>query len=308
MSVPQSLSAQELPTIGVPHLGEMGAALAKVFLTHGARVISTVEQRSERTQKIALATGVELLSTRRGVLQHADILLSTVVPAAASQLAEEVCRDLRSGTIFLDANSVAPSTINSIAQSCAAADVELVDMAIRGLASKLPDQGAVYLSGRCASQIAPLLHPVEVEILGDQPGAASLLKMLMSGMSKGVAAQFIELALAAERAGILERFQSGVRRYYPDIAAAMEQVLPTYPQHVGRRAQELAEVENCLRELGRPPEVTSGGKRLFENLAAAQLSELAASLQGASVSELIQLMAQQTANPSETSFPSASSS
>lgn len=286
-------SDQTLPTVGILYPGELGAALADVFMRNGSRVVSTVRGRSERTRSIAAAADIELLDGLQQVVETADILVSTVTPKATLTVAQEIIQyQPAPGTILVDANSIAPRTAKQIASACAAADIEFVDMAVRGLASRLVERGAVYLSGTRASCIASLLSPVEIEMVGQEAGAASQLKMIMSGMSKGVAAQFIELSLAAHSAGILDRFLLGVQRYYPDVYAAMQSVLPTYPQHIGRRAQELAEVVSCMNDLNLTSEVVAGGKRLFERIADTELHQSANALREAPMIDVVEAMAQ----------------
>lgn len=282
------------PTIGILFPGEMGSALATFLLQNGRRVVGTIAERGARTRNLAVATGMELLPTLPAVVGEADVLISTVTPGAALSVAQEICQHRPSaGKLFIDANSIAPRTAEQIAALCREANVDFVDMAIRGLASQLADRGAVYLSGAQASRVESLLQPLEVENLGPDPGAASRLKIMMSGMSKGVAAQFIELSLAAHQAGMLPRFLAGVGRYYPDILAAMRSVLPTYPQHAGRRAEELAEVEASLRDLRLRSEVIAGGKRLLESVAAGNLRQQAEALRDASLEEVIAAIARQ---------------
>ncbi|QDU75745.1 tartronate semialdehyde reductase [Bremerella volcania] len=284
-----------LETIGILAPGEMGSALADVFRRNGCRVITSVQNRSDRTKQIVKAAQLETLPTLQEVVDQSSILISTAPPQHAADLAKEVV-DLvpREGTLYIDANSIAPQTTRHIHQLVSSAGMTMVDMAIRGLASKLVQQGAIYLSGPQLERIAPLLRPIETEDLGDEVGSASLLKMLMGGLSKGVATLVMELGVGAERAGILDRFLQGVGRYYPDVMAAMESVLPTYPQHAGRRAHELHEVAACLAECGIESQVVAGSGRLLQSCSQTDLEQSSAQLKTANVHEIIRALSHQS--------------
>src|SRR5438105_2706657 len=81
-----------------------------------------------------------------------------------------------------------------------------------------------------AGEVAALFEgKMTVRVLGDAPGQASALRMLLSGLTKGVIALFVELALAARQAGILDRTLAAYRASYPGILEVVERTLPTYP-------------------------------------------------------------------------------
>jgi hypothetical protein len=96
------------------------------------------------------------------------------------------------------------------------------------------------------------------------PGQASALRMLLSGLTKGVIALFVETALAARQAGVLEKLLANDRANYPGVMEVVERILPTYPRHAARRGQELAEVESTLSDLGLSPTVVPGIRHLIQ--------------------------------------------
>ena len=76
-----------------------------------------------------------------------------------------------------------------------------MDGAINGLAKNLTSSATMFLSGPRASEVADLFgQHVRVRLLGHEFGRASAMKMLLSGLSKGVCALFAETALTAARA------------------------------------------------------------------------------------------------------------
>ncbi len=282
----------------------MGTALADVFRRNGCRVVTSVHNRSERTKRLVQDAGIETLPSVQDVVRESSILLSTTPPQCAVDVAKEIvgmapCE----GTLFVDANSVAPRTIQAVEHLVSTAGLQMVDMAIRGLAGSLLQRGAIYLSGHEAARVEPLLYPIETEHLGAEVGSASRLKMLMGGLSKGIATLVMELGVGAERAGILDRFLEGLQRYYPDVSSAMDSVLPTYPLHAGRRAHELQEVISCLADSGVESQVVAGGSRLLEEYSRTELEKASAALRAASVRENVKALAKQSSFLSSSTRP-----
>jgi 3-hydroxyisobutyrate dehydrogenase-like beta-hydroxyacid dehydrogenase len=159
----------------------------------------------------------------------------------------------------VDLNSVSPETVRRVEAVLAPAGVGFVDGAVHGLASQLPACGTLYLSGPAAPAVAACFGPLlRVRVLGAEVGQASAFKMMISGLAKGTVALVVEMSLAARRAGLLDDLLACYRDAYPGIMALAERMLPTYPQHAARRADELAEVEHTLATLGVEPRMVGG--------------------------------------------------
>lgn len=258
--------------VGLLYPGEMGAAVANL-LRPDRRVVTTLAGRGEATARNCRAAGVEVLDSLREVVRGAAALLVLVPPAAALGVAEQVRAELPARgpgdrLVYVDLNSVAPETVQGVAAVFAGAPVDFVDGAISGPASRLASGCTLYLSGARAGEVAALFEgKMAVRVLGDAPGQASALRMLLSGLTKGVIALFVELALAARQAGILDRTLAAYGASYPGILEVVERTLPTYPRHAGRRAQEMLEVENTLAQLGLHPTLVRGTREVTEAVA-----------------------------------------
>jgi 3-hydroxyisobutyrate dehydrogenase-like beta-hydroxyacid dehydrogenase len=261
----------EAGTIGLLYPGEMGAAFGSLLRKAGHRVVTTLEGRGATTRGNCREAGLEELDTLPAVLQTASVIISLVPPAAALPVAA-ACRDALAWEsrcvaplLYADLNSVSPQTARSVAAVFAGTPVEVVDGAILGLASHLQSRGVLYLSGRQAGQVAALVEgELQVQVLGDLPGQASALRMLLSGLTKGVIALFVETALAARQASVLEKLLANYRANYPCVMEVVERILPTYPRHAARRGQEMAEVESTLSDLGLSPTVVPGIRQLIQ--------------------------------------------
>ena len=68
----------------------MGSAVAAALARGSARVVATLDGRSERTSRLAERAGVELLPDLDAVVRAADVIFSIVPPEAAKSVAETV--------------------------------------------------------------------------------------------------------------------------------------------------------------------------------------------------------------------------
>jgi 3-hydroxyisobutyrate dehydrogenase-like beta-hydroxyacid dehydrogenase len=201
-----------------------------------------------------------------------DVLVSLVDPAAAEEVARSYCELAHLApkhAIFIDANSIGPAKARAIARRVEHAGRSFVDGSINGLAKNLATSGTLYLSGAGADDVAAAFDGVSrVRVLGGEPGRASAMKMLLGGLSKGLCALFTELALLAERQGMLDAMLEAAGRTYPGVCAVAERMLPTYPQHAGRRATEMYELEMMARSgVTTTPTVIEAVRRFHEDLA-----------------------------------------
>jgi 3-hydroxyisobutyrate dehydrogenase-like beta-hydroxyacid dehydrogenase len=284
---------QSGPTVGVLHAGELGASVGALLRGRGVRVVTTVEGRGAATTQRTREAGMVVLGSLNEVVREADVLLSLVPPAAAAEVAAAYCEHAQvapAGALYVDVNSVGPELAAAMARMVENCGREFVDAAINGLAKNLATGGTLYLSGRRASDVARLFEgAMRVRVLGDEAGKASSMKMLLSGLSKGVCALVTELALLAESRQMAPEMVEAMSELYPGIWALVERMLPTYSKHAARRADEMRELERTATAAGLQPCVIRAVARLHEMLADASLEELPP--QGSTVAALVRQLA-----------------
>ncbi len=264
--------------IGVLYPGAMGAALSEVMLARGFKVITTLDGRSSRTMQLCERSGLATRKSLTDVVLESDVILSTVTPDAAVTLARNVNREAAHrdrSLIYVDVNSVSPQTVGRIADGFRDSNVRFVDAAIHGLASRLKTQGTIFASGPVADIVGRLFATdVRVRLLGDEPGSASMMKMMLGGMSKGIIGLFLQSSGLAQGIGMTEEFCEELGRYYPDVLSFVERSLPTYPQHAGRRAQEMREIVTTLRLSDLPTGIATDLSTLFSALDESDLASV----------------------------------
>jgi 3-hydroxyisobutyrate dehydrogenase-like beta-hydroxyacid dehydrogenase len=266
-------------TVGLLYPGEMGAALACALrdTARVRRVVTIMSGRSAQTARRAADAGIVGLDSPTNVARESDLVLSVVPPAAAEDVADAWCRiaDVapRHG-IYADVNSVSPELAVAIGARVATTGHEFVDVAINGLAKTLRSAGTMYVSGKRADVVTSLFAgAMRVVNLGAEPGRASAMKMLLSGVSKGVCGLFMELAAVARQRGLYDELMRALEQIYPNVAALAERMLPTYPQHAARRAAEMRELEQTARASDVQPPVLGAVRELHEMLAATQFGQ-----------------------------------
>jgi 3-hydroxyisobutyrate dehydrogenase-like beta-hydroxyacid dehydrogenase len=170
--------------------------------------------------------------------------------------------------LFVDVNSTSPELVVSLAARLENCGVGFVDAAVNGLAVNLTTTATVFVSGERASEAAMLFDgALTTRLLGNEVGRASAMKMLLAGLSKGTCALFLELAVLAERRGMLAELIEATKRIYPGIAQLVDRMLPTYPAHAVRRADEMRELESTALASSLRPPVIAAVRQLHELLA-----------------------------------------
>ncbi|HVW00301.1 MAG TPA: DUF1932 domain-containing protein [Planctomycetaceae bacterium] len=283
------------PTIGIVFPGDMGTSLGSLLAGAGFNVVTALDGRSSATSRRSAAAGIRDLGSLAALAAEADVVLSLVPPTASLAMAEAFCSELKPTSrtrVFADLNSISPMTAGEIEQVCRKHGVTMVDGAIHGQANRLAEMGLLYLSGREAERVAALFTGLlNTRVVGAEVGRASMLKMLMSGVSKGITALFLEMGRAASEAQMLDEFWESVVRFYPGFTSAVERMLPTVPRHARRRAGEMGELADTLANLSLPPGLMLEFQRLYADVGRAVSPETVAASGELCIRELLDQLA-----------------
>jgi 3-hydroxyisobutyrate dehydrogenase-like beta-hydroxyacid dehydrogenase len=258
-------------TVGILYCGEMGSAFGKLLRKGGMRVVTTCQGRSHATEERARSSEIEILPRLDDVVAQSQLVFSLVLPSAAVDVARQYisCHEMRpSGGVFVEANSIGLEALEQIDHMMAEQKIPLVDAAFNGGAQRLEDLGLLHISGPEAGSIEAICRGLlRVNCLGAQIGSASRLKLLMSGIAKGLVALFLEVGALAEQADMLDSFFGSCREFYPAYMTIIDRVLVTYPRHAARRAGEIKEIEQMGRALHMRLGMTHEGGELLQLMA-----------------------------------------
>jgi 3-hydroxyisobutyrate dehydrogenase-like beta-hydroxyacid dehydrogenase len=255
-----------MPTNGQPHLcfigfGEAGQAIAAGLREAGAAGIAAwdilfPQAEGERLKAAAARAGVRVASSAAEAVTNADIVISAVTAASSLEAARSVLPHLQGAPFFLDINSVSPGRKQETARLLGG-KARYVDLAVMAPVYPARHQTPMLLAGPHAAAIEPMLAgwQMRVSVAGDEIGAAAAIKMVRSVMVKGLEALTLECFLAASRAGVVEQVMNSLAKSFPglDWPRTVSYNVERMASHGTRRAAEMEEVADTLRELGVEP-------------------------------------------------------
>jgi 3-hydroxyisobutyrate dehydrogenase-like beta-hydroxyacid dehydrogenase len=253
------------PAISFIGFGEAGQAIAAGLRDAGVESMSAwdillPQREGEKLRHAARTAGVRCADSAADAVRDADLIISAVTAASSVEAAQSVRAHLAGTPYVLDINSVSPGRKQETAKLLGAVG-RYVDVAVLAAIHPARHQTPMLLAGPHAATIAPMLTALgmRVSIAGPETGAAAAIKMVRSVMIKGIEALTLECFLAASRAGVVDEVAASMKNNYPglDWAKIVPYNLERMANHGERRAAEMEEVADTLRELGVEPLMTS---------------------------------------------------
>jgi 3-hydroxyisobutyrate dehydrogenase-like beta-hydroxyacid dehydrogenase len=188
------------------------------------------------------------------VVDRAEVVLSIIPPTAAKMVAADFVAAVRKTNrrpLFVDANAISPMTAQEVGNIVIPSGAPYLDACIIGPARNVRDRCTFYVSGAEAVTFEVKLgKSLRTHVLGDRIGQASAFKMAFSGLNKGLVALLYELTVAGAEFGFLDELLHRYKALLPGVMEALEWLVPTYPMHAARRADEMAELAETLEHFG----------------------------------------------------------
>jgi 3-hydroxyisobutyrate dehydrogenase-like beta-hydroxyacid dehydrogenase len=269
-------TAMQIAFIG---LGEAGSAFvrgwseARAQTTRAYDIKSEVPATAPEISARCADLGIRNCATVEEAVTGAYLVFCTVTADQAVIAAQGAAAHLGQGTVWLDLNSVAPSSKRISAEVIEAAGCRYVDVAVMAPVHPKLNLVPCLLSGPHAEEMAPVLEalPMSARVIEGPVGAASSIKMIRSVMVKGLEALTAECVLAAFAAGVEEEVLGSLMKSHPgtDWPKAAAYNFERSISHGERRAAEMEEVAKTLTDLGLFADVTEGTIRWQRRLAGA---------------------------------------
>ncbi len=261
-----------MTTVGLISPGEMGHAIGAVLNHHGARVVTNLSGRGERTAQRATRAGIVDVRDDRTLVQEADVLLCVVAPALARSVAERVVAALdASGTtlLYVDCNAIAPHTVRPIERLLTGAGARFADVGIVGGPPVIARPGPrLYASGPAANELVALRElGLDIRVLGPDSGQASGLKMCYGALTKGLNALATEILVAGQALDLAAALAEELQASQPALLKWMERQIPSMPAKSDRWVGEMEEIAATFEVLGLPPQLHQGAAALFQWIA-----------------------------------------
>ena len=209
----------------------------------------------------AQAAGVSAQPSARALCESCDLIISAVTALSTLAVAGEAAQSIRPGAIFLDFNSASPGTKRQCSALIDAAGAHYIEA---GVMTSVPPYGIktpMLLGGARAAELALILTGwgMDAKAVSDQLGVASAIKMCRSIMIKGLEALVIESYTTARAYGVEDKVLPTLRETFPGIdwSAQGAYFFSRVAQHGQRRAEEMREAANTVREAGFEPLMTA---------------------------------------------------
>ena len=254
--------------IGILNPGNMGVAVAQSMVDSGQTVYWISAGRSDATRQRAESAGLIELTSGPEMVKKCEAIVSVCPPHAAVDVAEMVISAGFKG-IYLDANAIAPRTTQHIGELMAKNGIEFVDGGIVGGPPTKAGTTWLYLSGPQAAQAATwfsggLLAP---EILNDQIGAASGLKMCFAASTKGYNALLTAIMGAAEELGVRHALENQWDRYWPEFSEQKKSSAVSVAYNKAWRfAGEMDEMAKTWEDVGVPNDFFIGAAEVYRRI------------------------------------------
>jgi 3-hydroxyisobutyrate dehydrogenase-like beta-hydroxyacid dehydrogenase len=254
------------PRIAFIGFGEAGQAIAAGLHDASAAqmtardILFPQSATGDKLRRAADASGVRCAVSAADAVRQAEFVVSAVTAASSVEAAESVKAHLHGKPFFLDINSVSPGRKHDSAKLLDGA-ARYIDVAVLAPIYPARHQTPLLIAGPDSQAVAPTLAGLgmRASIAGAEIGAAAAIKMVRSVMIKGIEALTLECFLAAARAGVIDEVAASMRNNYPglDWAKIAPYNLERMAVHGERRAAEMEEVAETLRELGVEPLMTN---------------------------------------------------
>jgi 3-hydroxyisobutyrate dehydrogenase-like beta-hydroxyacid dehydrogenase len=260
------MNGRNLPRLCFIGFGEAGQAIASGLREAGIDTVAAwdilfPEPEGAPLKAAAERHGVRIADSAEDALRGATMVISAVTAASSLEAAQSVDLHLAGNPFYLDINSVSPGRKQASAKLFGDR-ARYVDVAVVAPIHPARHRTAMMLAGPHAEAIAPILQSfnMKVPVVGPNIGDAAAIKMVRSVMIKGIEALTAECFVAAARAGVTDQVAKSLSNNYPDVdwAKMIDYNLERMASHGARRAAEMEQVADTLKELGVEPLMTNG--------------------------------------------------
>ncbi|MCS6944359.1 MAG: DUF1932 domain-containing protein [Sutterellaceae bacterium] len=252
--------------IGLVGYGEVGRILAEDLRAHGVARVFAYDLKLDgpaapTLREHAQQHGVTLVASHRALAECSDLIISAVTASQTVAVAQACAPGVRAASWFLDFNSASPGAKQHAAALIDAAGGRYVEGAVMTSVPPYRIRVPLLLGGPHAEGLQPVLAALgfDAKVGSTRLGVASATKMCRSVMIKGLEALTIECLTAARHYGVEEAVLASLKETFPGIdwdkqaAYFFQRVI----EHGRRRAEEMREVAQTVREAGLEPWLAS---------------------------------------------------
>ncbi|KAL5051635.1 hypothetical protein BDW71DRAFT_171504 [Aspergillus fruticulosus] len=262
----------QTPVIGILSIGEMGLGIANLLISHGYRVATFVEDRSERTRERAQSINIQLCPSPKDLVSLCSVILSIVPPKESFLTAQRVHENTprspsrNNPLYYLDLNATAPSLSRDTNRLLSSnPNIVYIDGGIIGgpprQTSTSISIGGEYKWTRpslvtsgpslpSTLKYTHLIRTLNIEHLSPSIGAASGLKMCFASMTKGVFALAIQSFVTAESMGVFPELKRYMGKHNPETLDFVNKGVVGMPPKAWRWINEMQQIGAMMEEEG----------------------------------------------------------
>lgn len=253
-------------TFSLIGFGEAGAILGQDLAALDVKIFAydrLLEDPTKRAalQERALRCGVQLCESAAQAIALGEWIISAVTADNALEVALNAAPLMRRGQLFIDINSVAPSTKRAAATAMQQYGVDYIDAAVMAPVPPQRLKTPILLGGQHANLVAERLSGLgmNVRVVAEVIGVASAIKMCRSIMIKGLEALTTECLSTARQYHAEDEVLASLHQSFPQMG--WDGALPHYlisrvAEHGRRRSEEMKEVAKTARDVDVVPNMS----------------------------------------------------
>jgi len=257
----------EVCRVGIVGYGEVGRILAEDLRARGVARIGAYDIKLGTAQESPLREhaaryDVVLAPSHAALATDVDLVVSAVTASQTLAVAQAWAPAIRQGTWFLDFNSASPGAKAKAAALVDGAGGRFVEGAVMTSVPPHRIRVPMLLGGPHAHALLPLLDALGfvAKVASEKLGVASATKMCRSVMIKGLEAMVVESFTAARAYGVEDSVLASLAETFPGIDWERQGTyfFQRVIQHGRRRAEEMREAAETVREIGLEPWSAAG--------------------------------------------------
>lgn len=254
-------------TVGFIGFGEAGFTIGQGLRSAGLEHLLAYDVAADSSDRGPLirhradTAGARLVASPAELAANAAILLSTVTCSSAVDAARQHAPFLRGGPsphVYADLNSVSPAVKRQLGDVIAATGAAFVEVAVMAPVGPYGHRVPMLLGGPGAETFVRAMHAFDMRLQvlpGAAIGTVAAVKMCRSIVVKGLEALLTECVLGASEYAATEHVFASLQESYPGIdwKQLADYDINRLVVHGERRAREMEEVAETLREAGVEP-------------------------------------------------------
>ncbi|CAI8716380.1 6-phosphogluconate dehydrogenase [Pseudomonas sp. IT-196MI5] len=253
-------------TITLIGFGEAGSIFGQDLVATGVTVFAYDRlQENPRTRAAlydkARCSGVRLCDSFAEAIALANWVISAVTADAALDVARVAAALMRPDQLFIDINSVAPSTKRAAFTAMQQRGVGYIDAAVMAPVPPQRLKTPILVGGSAARLVADRLGELGMNVrpVSEEVGVASAIKMCRSIMIKGLEALTTECLSTARQYQAEHEVLASLHQSFPHMG--WDGALPHYlisrvAEHGLRRSEEMKEVAKTSNDMGVVPNMS----------------------------------------------------